>query len=711
MKKRFLTPNFLPILILVIQNLIIFSGHYFRDIGFPYDFTLSYYPFAAFWTSAVNLGIFPQWNPFQGMGYPAVMNLSYGMYYPPMWLFPLLHVPFTLSIAVTLQCLHVLLGSIGMFCLLRLLVASPWTAVAGAAAFQFFGGFYSNAQHVDIIRACALVPWLWYACTLSAVGKLPRRSLLIPLFVCLLATGGYPGNLIASLFTMAVFILLQLTDRFSRGERLSVSAFAGLKLAGLALLGLAMACVHLAPVWVERLKLTRYLDFSSKEKTGLAFAHLPGFFLPNNNFPGEPSMTSTYITLPVLILIVFLPLRELRRSWYIACIGLLATLMVSGSISPVFRTLTALIPPLGFSRFPSSDYRVILAVTMIIFAMFSWESLLKIENWPKYLGLRVGAVGLLIVGGLILAYRDAWYYAAIRQEFLFHGICVLLVILALAGTIWFLRRHSARAAIPATLILLALIIVDGFVVVPAIIPWKELKFREGANIFGWPQPGRDNLTNYYAFKNPPISRPHRENPPSLLHFSEAGYVTGAYVTIDPCGTKLSARQQIETNPLYFNYMLREWRPLFFAPKQLRFQGDRVEIPDQEFQNSLESDTFNEGIVTQTSYGMNEINYTVSLAQSMLLVENEIYFPGWKGEAFLPAGPRSLHAYEVNGSMRGWLLPAGSYRLATSFHFPHFPVYLAISGGAVFLWLFLVFLIFFGARSTTPPSLLEHSEHN
>ncbi len=33
----------------------------------------------------------------------------------------------------------------------------------GAFVFQFFGGFYSNAEHVDIIRAFALTPWLLYS--------------------------------------------------------------------------------------------------------------------------------------------------------------------------------------------------------------------------------------------------------------------------------------------------------------------------------------------------------------------------------------------------------------------------------------------------------------------------------------------------------------------------------------------------------------------
>ena len=64
------------------------------------------------------------WMPFQSMGYPFLLNLQTGVFYPPMWVFPLLRIPYTLPAAVVLQCLHVFAGALGMYVLARALLRS-----------------------------------------------------------------------------------------------------------------------------------------------------------------------------------------------------------------------------------------------------------------------------------------------------------------------------------------------------------------------------------------------------------------------------------------------------------------------------------------------------------------------------------------------------------------------------------------------------------
>lgn len=108
------------LLALVLQNLAIFRGHYFNGAGFPWDFSIAYYAMVAFWTTAVGGGTFPQWMPFQQMGYPFALQLQAGMNYLPLWAFPLFKIPYTLHAAVVFQCLHILFGSVGMFLLARI---------------------------------------------------------------------------------------------------------------------------------------------------------------------------------------------------------------------------------------------------------------------------------------------------------------------------------------------------------------------------------------------------------------------------------------------------------------------------------------------------------------------------------------------------------------------------------------------------------------
>ena len=93
----------ISLLALSVQNIIIYFNHYFNRIGFPWDFDKSYYVSPAFWTTAVNLGIFPQWVPFQAMGYPLFLKANAAFHYPFYWIFPLFSIPYTLQDAVFFQ--------------------------------------------------------------------------------------------------------------------------------------------------------------------------------------------------------------------------------------------------------------------------------------------------------------------------------------------------------------------------------------------------------------------------------------------------------------------------------------------------------------------------------------------------------------------------------------------------------------------------------
>jgi hypothetical protein len=241
--------------LLLLQNVAIFWQHYFNNFGFPMDFK-AYYAHTVFWITSISNGIFPQWIPYQSMGYPLAINAQSDLYYPVFWIFALLHIPYTLHAAVIVQVIHVLFGSIGMFLLLNLIFRSPRYAFVGAVAFQFFGGFYSNAEHSDIIRAFALTPWLFYVFKLNMDDpKVTRRLFFIPIIVYLLATGAYPGNFISCLFIISVFVSLQIFHGYLKLKRRALKV--GVVMAGLALLGISIALVHLGPIWQERNELSR----------------------------------------------------------------------------------------------------------------------------------------------------------------------------------------------------------------------------------------------------------------------------------------------------------------------------------------------------------------------------------------------------------------------------------------------------------------------
>lgn len=88
---------------------------------------------------------------------------------------------------------------------------------------------------------------------------------------------------------------------------------------------------------------------------------------------------------------------------------------------------------------------------------------------------------------------------------------------------------------------------------------------------------------------------------------------------------------------------------------------------------------------QTEYGIDRARYRVSTDRPLLLVENEIHFPGWT--------PRlegaSQDAVRVNDALRGWRLPAGSYELETVFRLAHLRPIALTSAAAWVAWVIVL----------------------
>src|SRR5205807_1101886 len=85
----------------------------------------------------------------------------------------------------------------------------PWAAVA-ALAFLFFGGFYGQAEHADIFRGFAYLPWLLWALTPPAGGRRWTRLIVIPLMAWLIVSGAYPGQAVSFAVIGAVYLVVAL---------------------------------------------------------------------------------------------------------------------------------------------------------------------------------------------------------------------------------------------------------------------------------------------------------------------------------------------------------------------------------------------------------------------------------------------------------------------------------------------------------------------
>ncbi|EYS96637.1 hypothetical protein CF68_20075 [Cupriavidus sp. SK-4] len=417
----------LTLLLLAGQNLLIFWRHYFDGIAFPDDFLLTYHAIPYYWIEAVKLGKGIAWIPFQGMGYPLFLNLQSGEFYLPFWLFPLFDGTYTIHAAVVMQGAHVLLGSIGAAVCARLLGVGWRESMLAGIFYQCFGGFYSNSQHPDIVRAFAFLPWL--CGPVFADWRIRSTSLMIgvvtlPMWVFAVWTGGYPGTAMATLFVLAtVSVLRALRERDVSGVGvwILVALVAGTMVAGIALV----------PAFLSSGEIGR-----SKTIGTLAYDYmLPGdilsFAFPINSsyFGHDISMRSFFVGFPVVALFLMGIAEVRRRMMWPLISGLIALLMAAG---PLHQILVLMIPPLGLSRFVMADYRALIGLVAILVAVTVLDD--------HQGGKRAGNIWPLLFGIFV------WYGVhALNLERAYakeDHIALLMVLLVVVAAI--LNRFAAR---------------------------------------------------------------------------------------------------------------------------------------------------------------------------------------------------------------------------------------------------------------------------
>ncbi len=661
-----------PLLVLFAENLVLFSRHYFAGAGFPWDFVGAYYAAPAFWTQAVQHGMFPQWMPYQWLGYPFFLNIQTSLFYPPLWLFPALHIPYTLHAAIVLQCLHVLAGSLGMYALLRVLLRSRREALIGAFAYQFFGGFFSNAEHVDIVRAFAFSPWLLYTLSIRRSDPaIPRRLLAAPLAMFAFVTGAYPGATLGAFAVGGVYPLLQaaFASAGKPGERRRSAIRVALAFAMLAI-GIGMAAAAIGPPLLYRQEFARS-NLGPPSQTTFRLAHFAGLVLINTGLPGDISMTSTFVGFLAVAAFFLIPWRALRAMGPVAGVALFAGLMAGGPANPFYRFVRGAFSLFGSSRFPIADYRGWIAVGLIACAASSLRSLRR----------RTLSRGRIISGLVVLVAFTGWAfpvaYATVGSSRSIAAAVAALVASVAAVLLW-----QARQGRPWKLAVAGLLAIIALDAARMYLPIRGV----------WMVP--DEIGVCRTFCKPPAIMHDRglivapevlaglNGPrPARLElgfdgYKASGYLLGTFNGRDNGNMLLESKRAIDAVPWTRRYMRAAWMPLLFDPAL----AARGRIPDP----SARPESLVPGSVAQTYYGLDRITYDVRLPQPALFVENESFFTGWT--ARLSDRPETPAAIAINGGLRAWNLPAGRYRMEATFRLPRFTELVVLMAGCWFLWI-------------------------
>ncbi|HTL69720.1 MAG TPA: hypothetical protein VL404_00370 [Candidatus Eisenbacteria bacterium] len=673
--------------VLLAQNLLLFWRHYFADSGFAYDFESAGHAVPFYWITSVQEGLFPAWVAQEAMGYPFFLCLATGFFYPPLWLFVLLGHTFTLHAAVVFQCLHFALGGAGMFVFCRARRLPAAYALLAAAGYQFFGGFFCNAQHDTIVRGYALVPWLLAGLTTDERGGLGLRALVLtPLSFFLLFTGGYPGIGLASLFMGALYAAFQAKALVRQGLLFA--------------LGLALAAVQLVPAGLFKSELSRAGSFTTQVLNTFTPAHFFTLFTyaHTDALSLNPSMRSIFITMPFFVCLFFLSRRLLRLHLPAALLAAAAALMITGS--PLYGLVTTILPPLKFSRFPASDYRAFVAVPLLLLAAEGLRELLSGPSLPRvWFAARLFAAGALIAFGFFrLGVRPLEHPAVLAS-------IVLTAAFFIAAALPFLRGR------PLEVFFLAVLLASGWAEVNSDRELWEMPAIT-ADLKGWFDSISDSSGAKYDFdrqirgaaalraalKNPPAERPRRRVPltPYTMpeeEFAWRGYLTGDFMLNDySMGMQLRRQQELFKDSALRPFMEEKSAALVLpADAPLDLSAVRRAV--------VERTGLDRGSFSVKSYASNEIVYDVRLDRPATVVENETYFPGWTGNLPGSAGTAALAAVPAAEGLRAWRLPAGTYEFRTRFRMPWLRTAAAISCAALLVWLSCLALALAGRAKT------------
>lgn len=652
-----LNRNIVIILVLVLQNIFIFYKHYFLGYGVPYDFLNTYLAVPYYWIEAVKQHIDVAWIPFQGMGYPLHMNLQSGYFYPPNWLFVFFNIDYTVTAAVYFQDIHILWGAIGAIVASKYFNMSWKESLLIGILYQSFGGFYSNASHVDIVRAYAYLPWIIGPILGSwKYNKfLFYNTLLLPLWVYCLWTGGYLGISIAISFVLGIVLVIRIM--FESKNRLI-----GIIVLVLLIIGMISIAIAYLPTILQINELTRTQETLNYDY----FQFLDIFsFIYGINYPSLPhdiTMRSTSVGLITVTLLLFSIKNILYWNKWLLLTLILSSLMATGYLHSY---LISFIPQLGLSRFIMGDYRGIIALCLILLSVNNLKYVQKNINLSLY--VLITLLLIIIFGNFYLQLNSLDKMKDVELITTFVFIIVLILQM--------LRTKLA-----------------GYIIIPLIIfsflDWQRI--HGSSYYFNVPNVLNIIENTYGKYKNsynhlhsifnfPPATRPERQDIPSPDMKAFKGYYTGEYLMNDYGGSeKLNKYQVIRTTPKLHEFAMLKWTVI------LSTNGEH--LPETKQQTPIEN-------VTSINYTTTKINYNVKLKKPTKIIENEMYWDGWKMNISYPSGKTiTLSPINIDG-FRAWELPSGNYTMTAKFENRYKKLAFFITTFSILIWVLLLLIIY------------------
>jgi len=311
----------------------------------PWDIRTYHLPQALFVSKALRGGELPLWNPFIYCGHPFAANIQTALFYPPRFLATLLGGvtagPMLYSLEIEL-ILHILLGGIFAFLLMRELGIERGASLAAATSFQLGAFFTSQAEHLGAIEAAAWLPLTWLLVLRLSRKFDQRNAVLLSGAIAMSLLTGFTPLTTVTLVSNALLILLLMAYRQATPKLFGVFLFC------FAASLLLCAVVFFPAAQLTLLSVSRFRSDWIGNGGGLPLASLYSLFWPNSfgvlergSYKGPYDITFMYLYAGVVMLFGALSLVRKRplKGWApFAVLFSISTLFMLGASTP-FGTL------------------------------------------------------------------------------------------------------------------------------------------------------------------------------------------------------------------------------------------------------------------------------------------------------------------------------------------------------------------------------------
>lgn len=656
--RRYFTRTILLVVLVCILELVIFRKYFTGSAIPPWDFLGSYNTDAFLWWSEGGFFAPVEWVSSVWAGYPSAINLQSSAWYLPVGLVAAF-TPFTLHASAALAALHTALGFFGTYRLVRAFGATfPIATMAATAA--FFGvAYYSNAEHVDITRAYALMPWVLLVLSTKWSWN---RWWGIPLGAIVLwqaVTGMYPGVLVSTVYVGIVWIVVQQLIYRPKLRQFFLPLAISATAAGL------LCAPRLLPYFLMQEDAASGLAETSQFSIDMVGTLLFGY--GSTELPNDISMRSFFIPAVVLVLAFFA--RWTDTVTKLATALLVPSLLLGMPFMPWFAAAQSL-PGLGLSRFTMSDFKVFMILGVVLFAVSGASRLLRFPPDSRFPFLAVGASAAFGLVMFVIAVNGPFT----RTDW-FPGLTILLIVWLMVVSRFLLRRAQgigARRLVAGALV--ALTAVSGTVwAYTTTAPWLASRIEAETATFG--APVDDLLAKRTDGGGAQTQRPAREPLPENFGIDDlfsvrwnSVYYSGELAVGGYLNLKGSKTQSQLTEAL-LDGSAGEAFAEFLAAPGLVATAPAMDLLTPEALRACADGSCGVASVEPESFASGKLSYRVVADGPVAAVLNEAYFEGWHASRCSGSVCKDLEVARHDLGVVSMTLPAGEYVLELDYQTP------------------------------------------